>query len=131
MVAHTIIIDEAVAATCKNSGLTEGMHCSVCGKVIVEQKEIEKLSHDYEMVKVVTATCTEDGYTIYECKMCGEQEHRDVIEAAGHVDSDKDGVCDVCGNKISINQDSFKEFLHWIVMLLILVFKFLMMLAGA
>ena len=131
MVAHTIIIDEAVAATCKNSGLTEGMHCLVCGKVIVEQKKIEKLSHDFEMVKVVTATCTEDGYTIYECKMCGEQEHRDVIEAAGHDDSDKDGVCDVCGNKISTIQDSFKEFLHLIVMLLILVFKFLMMLAGA
>ena len=34
---HTTVIDEAVPATCKDTGLTEGSHCSVCNKVFVEQ----------------------------------------------------------------------------------------------
>ena len=32
-----IVIDAAVEADCMRSGLTRGMHCSVCGKVFVEQ----------------------------------------------------------------------------------------------
>ncbi|MCD7827497.1 MAG: DUF6273 domain-containing protein, partial [Clostridiales bacterium] len=28
---HTVVIDKAVEATCTQSGLTEGSHCSVCG----------------------------------------------------------------------------------------------------
>lgn len=40
---HTIVVDEAVAATYDHTGLTEGSHCSECGAVIVEQEEIPKL----------------------------------------------------------------------------------------
>ena len=36
---HTIVIDKAVKPTPIKSGLTEGSHCSVCKKVLVEQKE--------------------------------------------------------------------------------------------
>lgn len=39
-VAHTEVIDKAVAATAKTDGLTEGKHCSVCNTVLVEQKVI-------------------------------------------------------------------------------------------
>ena len=38
--AHTIVEDEAVAPNCTETGLTKGYHCSVCGEVILEQKEI-------------------------------------------------------------------------------------------
>lgn len=34
---HTVVVDEAVAATYETTGLTEGAHCSVCNKVLVEQ----------------------------------------------------------------------------------------------
>ena len=40
--AHTVVIDEAVAPTEDTTGLTEGSHCSVCGKVLEEQKVLAK-----------------------------------------------------------------------------------------
>ena len=40
---HTVVIDPAVEATEEHEGLTEGSHCSVCNKIIVEQKVIPKL----------------------------------------------------------------------------------------
>ena len=43
--AHTVVIDTAVAATTTSTGLTEGSHCSVCGKVLVEQTIIPKLDN--------------------------------------------------------------------------------------
>lgn len=42
-VAHTPVVDAAVAPTFKKAGKTEGSHCSVCGKVLVEQKKVNKL----------------------------------------------------------------------------------------
>ena len=41
--AHIVVTDSAVAATCTETGLTEGSHCSVCGRVIVEQEIIPML----------------------------------------------------------------------------------------
>ena len=35
---HKIVKDAAVEATCTETGLTEGSHCSVCGKVLEEQE---------------------------------------------------------------------------------------------
>lgn len=41
---HTPVIDKAVPATTSSTGLSEGSHCSVCNKVLVEQKIIPKLT---------------------------------------------------------------------------------------
>ncbi len=43
---HTPVVDPAVPATYENTGLTEGSHCSSCGKVLVERKVTPKLSKD-------------------------------------------------------------------------------------
>lgn len=37
---HKEVVDAAVPATCTENGKTEGKHCSVCGKVLVEQSVI-------------------------------------------------------------------------------------------
>ena len=53
---HIEEIDEGVDATCTESGLTEGKHCSECNEVIVAQEVIPALGHNYV-----------DG----ECSRCG------------------------------------------------------------
>lgn len=44
---HTIVIDEAIEPTCTEDGLTSGMHCEVCGEIIVAQEKINALGHSY------------------------------------------------------------------------------------
>lgn len=39
---HTVVVYKAVPATTESTGLTEGSHCSVCGKVLKEQTVIPK-----------------------------------------------------------------------------------------
>ncbi len=95
---HKAVIDKAVAATCTHIGLTEGKHCSVCGDVLVAQKETEKLEHTFNAV-VTAPTCTEKGYTTYTCE-CGESYVDDYVDATGHTDKNNDGKCDSCGASI-------------------------------
>ena len=45
---HTIVIDEAIDATCTTTGLTEGSHCSSCGEILIKQEVIEALGHTFE-----------------------------------------------------------------------------------
>ena len=64
--AHTIVVDEAVAPTCTSIGLTEGKHCDTCGEAIVAQIEIAKLEHTYS--GDFDTTCEECGYTrVVDC----------------------------------------------------------------
>ena len=44
---HTEVVEEAVAPTCTDMGRTEGRYCSVCGIILVEQKDIAPLNHNY------------------------------------------------------------------------------------
>ena len=46
---HTPVTDAAVPATCKDTGLTEGSHCSVCNKVLVAQTVVPK-SEDHSYI---------------------------------------------------------------------------------
>ena len=43
---HVVAVDEAVAPTYTETGLTEGAHCSVCGEVLVAQEIVPVLEQD-------------------------------------------------------------------------------------
>ena len=80
---HKEVVDEAVDASCTESGLTEGSHCERCGEVLVEQTAIDKLGHDYESV-VTEATCTEKGYTTHTCTRCSDSYVDEYTDKAEH-----------------------------------------------
>ena len=53
---HTEVIDKAKPATTTETGLTEGKHCDVCGKVLVAQEVTPKLPPRYYYNSTTTTT---------------------------------------------------------------------------
>ena len=122
---HAEVTDAAVDATCTETGLTEGSHCSVCGEVIIPQEVVPMLSHtdknkDHicdicgneastctdadknhacDLCKAILSHC-EDNATGHACNLCGQ-----IISNC--VDADDDHICDICGAQLCIdgNQD--------------------------
>ena len=81
---HTEVIDESVDSTCTETGLTQGKHCSLCGKVLVAQEETSALGHKWNM-----PTCT----TPKTCPVCKTTEG----EPYGH--TFENGECIDCNEK--------------------------------
>ena len=71
---HSYVMDEAVEATCTQTGKTEGRHCSVCGYVDVKQEIIKKKEHIWnEGITINEATIEKEGTKEYICGICGEK----------------------------------------------------------
>jgi len=71
---HTAVIDAAVPATCKDTGLSEGSHCSVCNEILVAQTLVPK-TEDHTPVTdaAVPASCKNTGLTEgSHCSVCNE-----------------------------------------------------------
>ncbi len=81
---HTEVIDESVDSTCTETGLTQGKHCSLCGKVLVAQEETSALGHKWNM-----PTCT----TPKTCPVCKTTEG----EPYGH--TFENGECVDCNEE--------------------------------
>ena len=98
---HTMGAATCVApATCSVCGHTEGEPaghnfvegtCSVCGTT-------ETHECNFVAGETVAPTCTEAGYTVYNCT-CGATENRDEVAATGHdeVTTTVDSTCAVAG----------------------------------
>ena len=84
---HNEVIDKAVNATCTETGLTEGKHCSICGLVLVKQETVPAKGHAWDG-GVVKTPATEDsaGLMLYTCQTCGET-REEVIPELDHVHS--------------------------------------------
>ena len=70
---HTIVMDQAVLATCTQTGKTEGSHCSVCGEVIKAQEVIPATGqHSWGEWKVIDeSTSSKEVVRQRTCKICG------------------------------------------------------------
>ena len=98
---HVAVTDAAVEPTCTEKGLTEGKHCSKCGKILTAQTEIDALGHDLENHDGQEATCTEKGWNEYDtCKRigCGYTTYQE-IPALGHTEVVDDAIAPTCTEK--------------------------------
>ena len=94
-------------ATCQQEG-SKNRVCSKCGKQEVDT--IPRTEHNYQD-EIVAPTCTEKGYTLHTCTICGISHKDTYVDAKGHafgewiVDKEatvlnegkKHHVCQVCG----------------------------------
>ncbi|MDE7087105.1 MAG: hypothetical protein K2O67_02820, partial [Clostridia bacterium] len=90
---HNEVTDEAKAATCTETGLTEGKHCSRCDEVLTAQEEIPALGHDYQWVTTKEPTEEETGLKENLCTVCDHKDGEEVL--AKLVVDDKGSVGDL------------------------------------
>ena len=100
--AHTVVIDQAVEATCSYAGLSEGAHCSVCHTVLIQQEAMPKKDHTYVKIPV-EPTCDAEGYVLWVCP-CGYSYRDNVIAATERHDFEKNGedgyICSFCSLEV-------------------------------
>lgn len=111
---HVVVKDAAVAPTCKETGLTAGEHCSVCGEVLLAQEKVEKLAHTEVIDAAIAPTCSGIGLSEGKhCSVCKEVliaqevvpamhsfgEWEDVVLADCFFDGEQKRGCTVCGEE--------------------------------
>ena len=97
---HTQVVDAAVAATCTETGLTEGKHCGRCNEVLLAQEVVPAKGHTEVVDEAVDATCTETGLTEGKhCSVCNAVlTAQTVVPALGHNEVTDEAVAPDCEN---------------------------------
>ena len=97
--------EETVAAkapTCTETGLTEGKRCSECKEVLVEQKVVDALNHNFELKDSKAATCKDTGYEKYVCTNDNSHIREEILEKLEHTYGDAScnapATCTLCGD---------------------------------
>ena len=94
---HTEETVPGKAATCTETGLTDGVKCTVCGETLTAQEEIAALGHTEETIPGKAATCTEPGQTDgVKCSVCGETLVEQKEIPAGHTEETVPGKAATC-----------------------------------
>lgn len=96
---------ESVKATCESIGLTEGIKCSRCNKIIKAQEEIPALGHNYEIVNTIASTKETHGYIEYKCDRCNET-YKEELPLASDFDETKPISIILSDNNIVINNNN-------------------------
>ncbi len=81
---HSLVEHAAKKPSCTETGWAAYETCSRCDYTTYEELPV---AHDYEKT-VVEATCTEGGYTLYNCKKCDSSYKGDETAAKSHSFSD-------------------------------------------
>jgi len=94
---HTEIILERVEPTCSDTGLTNGVKCSVCDKILIVQEEIPAVEHTPMVIKGTLPTCDNAGVSDgIKCEICNKTIlEQNIIPKTGH--SFTNGACANCG----------------------------------
>ena len=73
---HSEVIDAAVKATCQQTGLTEGKHCSICQIVLIPQTATALADHTYgPWITVSHPNEHENGEKVRFCNLCGQEQY--------------------------------------------------------
>ncbi len=98
--AHDWQVDEdhSRPATCGQPGLTRE-RCSVCGNTRTTNIPATG-AHDWQLVGTRAATCAVNGENYYTCSVCGQDKAENIPATGAHVDTNKDNVCDNCGQSV-------------------------------
>ena len=108
---HQEQIIASLGATCKETGLTEGVVCAKCGEVLRAQEVIPKTDHHLSSwTYTLEPSCTENGERARSCLSCGDYVEREKVDASGHSYEIKNNilVCSRCGD-IKTSSDAAKE----------------------
>ncbi|MDD6643167.1 MAG: hypothetical protein PUF80_02915 [Firmicutes bacterium] len=98
---HVEEIRNAKEATCSEKGYTGDIYCSVCNQLLTSGTTIAKTAHT-----AGETAGNQDGTHSTLCSVCKE-----VLSTESCTDYNEDGLCDVCGAKISgtvFTPDMFK-----------------------
>lgn len=105
-VSHSAVKDDLVLPTCGTEGLTEGSHCSHCGKVMVQQEIIPMTNEHIYAPYTIEPTCGQDGYVLMLCQ-CGQGYLRNTLaanETHSFVNNADNGLrCSHCGLEVCEN----------------------------
>ena len=102
---HVEIEIAPIPATCKAKGLTDGIQCVTCEKVLVAPVETPLLGHVGKVLEGVANTCTTSGKMQgSQCTRCGEiLKEQTVIPAKGHNVVEVKGYAATCTEKGKTN----------------------------
>ncbi len=89
---------KVTAPTCTEQGYTT--YTCACGSSY-DADYVDATDHAWDNGKVTTApACTANGEMTFTCGNDSTHTRTEPIPATGHIDEDKDYVCDVCGEKL-------------------------------
>ena len=71
-------------ATCTAEGYSGDTICTVCGTLTEQGHSTGLKNHDYRLTETVAATCTEGGYKLLTCEVCGATKRTNETAASGH-----------------------------------------------
>ena len=89
--------------SCRQKGYTGDTYCRDCGRLVATGTNTEFAPHTPDPASAVNvpATCTTAGYDQNVCVVCGALYQTNIVAAYGHIDADKNAVCDRCGTSMA------------------------------